>query len=240
MSAVLEGRSPASSGPVVWSLSTIGAKAVVAITGLLLIFFLIAHLAGNLLLFKGPEALNAYAQFLKDQGSLLWVARIGLLGIFAIHLGMALLLAKRKYDARPQGYVYQRTLQASTASLYMLQTGIIILLFVLLHLAHYTLGLVGSVEGQSYHTLKDASGRHDVYRMVIAGFSNPFFAIFYIVCQIALGLHLYHGASSMFQTMGINYVKYNMLIQRFGLVVSIAIAGGNILIVAVVWLGLVR
>jgi succinate dehydrogenase / fumarate reductase cytochrome b subunit len=240
MSAVELNRKPSSAGTVIFSLSTIGAKACVAITGILLILFLIAHLAGNLLIFKGPEALNAYAQFLKDQGSLLWAARIGLLAIFAIHLGLALLLAKRKHDARPQPYVYQRTLQASVASRYMLQTGIVILLFVLFHLAHYTLGLIGTVDGQSYHTLRDSTGRHDVYRMVIAGFTNPFFAVFYLVCQLALGMHLYHGTSSLLQTLGVNHVGYNHIIQRLGLIFGVAIAGGNIVIVLAVWLGLVQ
>nr|HMP17694.1 hypothetical protein [Gemmatales bacterium] len=170
MSAISTKPESAVVSPVAFSLSTISAKAVLAVTGVLLIGFLLAHLAGNLLIFKGQDSLNAYAQFLKSQGPVLWVARLGLLAVFVLHLGMALQLAKRKREARPQKYVFEKTIQASVASRYMLHTGIIILLFLLLHLAHYTLGLVGTANGSNYLELLDKEGRHDVYRMVIAGF----------------------------------------------------------------------
>ena len=229
-------------GPVIKSLklSTIGAKSIVAITGLLLIGFLLGHMAGNLLIFQGPDAINKYAAWLKSLGPLLWVARIGLLVLFVTHLTLTLLLVKRSREARPQKYIFERTQVASLASRYMIWSGVVILVFLLYHLAHYTLGITHTANGTAYLELKDNQGRHDVYRMVVAGFSNIWIAGFYIVCQIILAKHLLHGASSMFQTWGFNHFRYNSLIQRVGLIIALIIGIGNCSIPLAIQLGLIK
>ncbi|MFO0925429.1 MAG: succinate dehydrogenase cytochrome b subunit [Gemmataceae bacterium] len=129
--------------------SSLGKKYVVAITGLLLMLFVLGHMAGNLLLFAGPEAINAYAEKLKSTGALLWVIRAALLTIFVVHIGITIRLTMENRIARPTKYVYERTMEASWASRHMFLTGLVILAFVVYHLAHFTLGVVKPADVQS-------------------------------------------------------------------------------------------
>ena len=122
--------------------SSLGKKYVMAVTGVLLIGFVLGHMAGNLLLYFGQDAINTYAAALKARPALLWAARIGLLVVFLTHLYVALRLTLENSAARPQGYAYERTLQASFASRHMMLTGLVLLAFIVYHLAHFTLGLV--------------------------------------------------------------------------------------------------
>ena len=194
--------------------SSIGAKLTVGLTGALLVLFTVGHLVGNLKVFQGPDAINAYAYFLKhDIGLLLWAARGGLLVVFVLHLVLALRLQFRAKAARPVAYAHPRSVQAGVSSRTMLYTGILVLLYVLLHVAHFTLGWVkpahvldpatGQTIAVNYLDLHDAKGRHDVYGMVVAGFTNPVIAVIYVVAQLVLFLHLRHGIPSTFQTLGI-------------------------------------
>jgi succinate dehydrogenase / fumarate reductase cytochrome b subunit len=128
--------------------SSLGKKYVMAVTGLLLIGFVLAHMAGNLLIFFGPDAINSYAAALKAKPYLLWPARVGLLVVFLIHLYVAFRLTYENYAARPQGYVHERTLQASFASRHMMLTGMVLLAFIVYHLAHFTFGVVTRADGQ--------------------------------------------------------------------------------------------
>lgn len=220
--------------------STIGSKFLVAITGVLLIGFLIAHLAGNLLIYRGADAINQYARALKDLGPLLWVMRIGLLTIFVIHIGLALRLKRRNAAARPEKYRFENTVQATLASRTMVLTGLLILAFVIYHIAHYTLGLIQTRDGVNFLNLKDSLGRHDVYSMVIAGFSNVWVTASYIVAQIVLGFHLSHGTSSMFQTLGWNSPRFGSLIEKSAIIFTIALVAGNISIPLAVFTGIVK
>lgn len=230
--------------------TTVGSKLVVALTGTLLTGFVIAHLVGNLKLFGGPDSINSYALFLKSLGPLLWLARLGLLAIFILHLYLALKLAFRAKAARPVKYQYERTIQASLASRTMPYTGVVILLFVMFHLAHFTFGWTNTttaydlktgavVENANYLSLVDSQGRHDVYSMVVTGFRNPLLAILYIVAQLGLLVHLSHGIGSVFQTFGLNSPR----LQKFWRMVSWGLAAfialGNIAIVLAVLTGLV-
>ncbi|HQR44296.1 MAG TPA: hypothetical protein PLX97_16485, partial [Gemmatales bacterium] len=137
----------------------------------------------------------------------------------------------------PQKYVFERTQVASAASRFMIWSGIVILAFVIYHLAHYTFGVTHQLEGSHYYDLKDSQGRHDVYRMVVGGFRNIWIAGFYILCQIVLATHLYHGASSMLQTWGFYHHKYNAVIHKVGLFVALAIGAGNCSIPLAIQLG---
>lgn len=192
--------------------SSVGSKAVVGITGLLLTGFVLAHLSGNLLVFAGPEALNTYSAGLKKLGGLLWVARIGLLITLVIHLKLALTLNIKNSQARPQAYACRNYSTATFASRYMVHTGIMIFAFVCYHLAHYTFRIAS--------TDVNAVPAEDVYGMIIAGFSNPVVSGFYILAMAALALHLRHGVSSAFQSLGLHHHNINMITDKLGPIVA--------------------
>jgi succinate dehydrogenase / fumarate reductase cytochrome b subunit len=226
--------------------TTVGSKYIVALTGLALTGFVIMHMAGNLLLFRGREALNAYAQFLKDRGALLWAARLGLLTVFILHIWLAVRLTLRNRAARPTRYAYDATVQASWASRTMIWSGMVILAFVIFHLLHYTFGLVAATapNGTNFLALSDkpgdpARGHHDVYAMTVYGFRKAPVAIAYIVAQLFLGLHLSHGVSSTFQSMGWNAPRWWRLIRGIGLAIALAVVVGNIAMPLAVMTGLV-
>ena len=250
---------PSGKGLLDWLLpvfaSTVGGKFLVALTGLALTGFVIVHMAGNLQIFLGAEAINEYAKKLKDLGPLLWIARIGLLVVFVIHIWLALRLKIRSREARPIGYAHEQTVQASFASRSMVLSGLLILAFTLFHIAHYTLGAVQPVPAEvvkdgtpaqvetkevSMLELRDAKGRHDVYRMMILGFTNPLIAILYIVAQLVLMLHLSHGVASLFQTLGLNSPRTQATFRYLGWAVTLLVGGGNIAMVVAVWAGMVK
>jgi succinate dehydrogenase / fumarate reductase cytochrome b subunit len=202
--------------------SSLGAKYVMAVTGAGLFVFLVGHITGNLLLYFGQDAMNQYAVGLRALPfGLLWVARIGLLAIFILHVWTAYGLAAENKAARPRAYAFEDTLKASYASRTMARTGTIVLLFVLYHLAHYTFR-IANYAGPYI----DSQGRDDVYTMVVAGFNQPFISITYVAAMLVLGYHLSHGLSSMFQSVGLNHGKYNLFFRKFmplvGWVVTLA------------------
>ena len=222
--------------------STVGGKFLVALTGLALTGFVIAHMAGNLQIFLGPDAINEYAKKLKDLGPLLWFMRIGLLTVFVIHITLVVRLNLRSTAARPIGYAHPQTVQATFASRTMVYSGLLILAFTIFHLAHYTFGALPFTDtdgvSKSVFDLKDRLGRHDVYRMMILGFSNPIYAGLYIVAQLFLMLHLSHAVASIFQTLGLNTPRTQSMWKCFGWGITLLVGGGNIAIVLAVWLGM--
>lgn len=193
----------------------VGAKGIVAITGLMLTGFVIAHLSGNLLMFAGPEAMNKYAAGLKALGGLLWVARGGLLAAFIIHIGLAIKLNLQNRAARPQKYAHEATMVATFASRYMVHTGLLLFAFIAFHLAHYTF----RVACEEVNVIP----AEDVYAMMIAGFSQPLVSIFYIIAMAVLALHLRHGVSSAFQSLGIYHPNINSITHKLGPVVAIIV-----------------
>lgn len=212
--------------------SSLGGKYLVAITGLMLTGFVIGHLSGNLLVFAGPEALNAYAAQLKALGPLLWVARIGLLAAFVLHLAMAARLTIQNRLARPQRYVFDNTMKATFASRYMIHTGMLTFTFLLFHLAHYTFRLVHAP------TLKVEA--HDVYGMLVAGFSDPLISGFYVLSIAALAMHLRHGVSSAFQTFGVRHPNISPLVNKAGITVAVIVFFGFSSIPVAVLTGIVK
>jgi succinate dehydrogenase / fumarate reductase, cytochrome b subunit len=224
--------------------STVGSKFLVALTGLALTLFVYVHMAGNLLVFRGPEALNDYAEFLKAHAGLLWSARIGLLAVFVLHIALALRLKRRNLAARPTRYVHEATMQASWASRNMVLTGLVILAFVIFHLLHYTVGIVQQIQGPGAQpvgllSLHDVHGRPDVYAMVIHGFRAPWIVITYVIAQILLGIHLSHGIASMFQSMGWTRPTTWPLIRRLGVTLAALVMIGNIAMPLAVYFGFV-
>lgn len=238
---------PSGKGAVAWYFaifqSSVGSKFLVALTGLGLTGFVIAHMLGNLQIFMGQTKINLYAKFLKDLGPMLWVARFGLLALLVLHMLLSIRLKTRAAQARPIPYVHEETIQASLASRVMLQTGLVIFVFLLFHLAHYTFGWLGTakVNGETvgYLDLKDGSGLHDVYSMTILGFKNPVIAVLYIVAQLILMMHLSHGVGSVFQTLGANSPRWQPAIRLLSWAVALIVSLGNIAIVVGVWAGAV-
>lgn len=216
--------------------SSIGGKVTMAVTGLMLFGFVVSHLLGNLQLLQGPDKINGYAKWLHDLGPMLWVMRIGLLAIFVLHVLTALRLSRANKNARPVAYAKPSTVQATMASRSMLLSGLSLLVFIIYHLLHFTLGVVSA----EHHDLKLAgAGGHDVYAMVTKAFSVPAIAIAYAAFQVVLFLHLSHGIQSMAQTIGLHHARYSPMIKTVSFLVALVIAGGNMLLALSVMLGLV-
>lgn len=216
--------------------STLGRKYIMALTGLGLIGFVIMHMIGNLLIYLGPEKLNAYAESLEDLGALLWVVRFGLLGLVAAHITVAIQLKMLNEQARPIAYVAKNTIKATFASRTMMVSGIILLLFIIYHLLHFTLNVTNPEFGE----FLDAKNHHDVYRMVVTGFQNIYSSVFYIIAMVCLGLHLSHGASSWVQSLGLNTPKYARYTQKFGPILATVVVLGNSSIPLSVLLGIIK
>lgn len=196
--------------------TTLGKKVVMAISGVILIGFVVGHMAGNLQIFLGQEKLDAYAEFLHSMPALLWAARIVLLVSVFAHFISAFSLWKINKAARPRGYARSVSQATTYAARTMRWGGVIVLLFIVYHLLHFTVGAVGQVE----------FGK--VYQNVVTGFSDPLVAGFYILAQLCLGLHLYHGTWSLMQTLGLNHDKYNATRRKLAAGVSLLVTAGNI------------
>ncbi len=189
--------------------STLGKKYIMGLTGLGMVFFVTGHMIGNLQLFLGPEALNKYAAFLQGLGELLWVVRLGLLGMIAAHIWAALKLSVENKAARPVEYGHGKApVGASLASRTMLAGGGIVALFIVFHILHYTacvkaVNFTGIDFAHLEYTMKDGKGVHDVFAMVVYGFKVWYVSLFYIIAVGFLSLHLSHGISAMCQTLGL-------------------------------------
>lgn len=194
-----------------------------AITGLLLILFVIGHMLGNLQIFLGQETINAYGAMIKSKPALLWGARSGLLLVIAIHIWSAITLTKRNNGARPVGYRVNRAVAASYASRTMIWSGLILLAFIIYHILHFTVGALDP----TLLKLKDDSGRHDIYQMIISGFSQPLVSGFYILSMALLCMHLSHGTSSLFQSLGFRSGRQKVWADWLALVLAWGIFVGN-------------
>jgi succinate dehydrogenase / fumarate reductase cytochrome b subunit len=172
--------------------STVGKKIVMAVTGLIMIGFVIGHLAGNLLVFAGRDRINAYSAFLRSTGEVLWVVRIILLVSVAVHITAAWQLTVIDRAARPVGYEKHQYEAATFASRTIRWGGVLVLVFIVYHLLHMTFG-----------TVHPSFTPHDVYHNLISGLKIWYVAIFYIVAMMGLGLHLYHGTWSSLKTLGL-------------------------------------
>lgn len=205
--------------------SSIGKKLLVAITGLMLVGFLIAHMAGNLLIFQGREDLNDYAEFLHHllHGWGIWIARLGLLGAFALHIAATVSLVRQNRSARDTRYAHDATVQAPASSRIMIWSGVTVIAFVVFHIFHFTVRIDPELAA-----MKDPSNpeRHDVYGMVVAGFQKPAVVLFYMVAVSLLCSHLSHGIASVFQTLGLRTVKTRAAIKYTGLGLSLLLWAG--------------
>lgn len=202
--------------------SSIGAKQIMALTGLGLLLFAIVHMVGHFGMFAGRDAYNTYAHTLQSLGALKWAARGGLLAILVIHVATAIALARANAAARPQKYAVFRTRKTSFFARTMTMTGLVILAFIIYHLAHFTFGWV---QPEHFHTV-DNQGRYDAYSMFVMGFQNLGILISYLVAVTLLSFHLAHGASSWLQSLGWRHPKYDPFFLKLGPVLGLALAVG--------------
>lgn len=200
--------------------SSIGKKLIVAVTGIVLVGFLLSHMTGNLLVYQGREHLNDYAFFLHDflHGWGVWLARLGLLTAFVLHIVATVSLTRQNRVARDSRYACDTTVQASRSSRIMIWSGLTVIAFVIFHIFHFTVRLDPVLA-----EMKDPAdaSRHDVYGMLIAGFKNPLIVLFYLVSISLLCSHLSHGIASIFQTLGLRSDKTRLPIQMIGLALSV-------------------
>jgi succinate dehydrogenase / fumarate reductase cytochrome b subunit len=217
--------------------SSVGKKYVVAITGLGLYGFVIIHLLGNLQVFMGPTQINEYAHTLKANPAILWGARLGLLTIVVLHITATLQLVLANRRARGVAYDVGKPVASSLAQRTMAVSGLILLAFIVFHLAHFTAGLINA----EYLTFIDPIlGYHDVRRMMIAGFSNPLVAVFYILSMGLLFLHLSHGVSSTVQSLGIRSKQTFSAFDKLAKGTALLLFVGNCAIVLAILAGLIR
>ncbi|MFM1892789.1 MAG: Succinate dehydrogenase/fumarate reductase, cytochrome b558 subunit [Pseudomonadota bacterium] len=201
--------------------SSIGSKLLVAASGVLLLTFLLGHAAGNLLILKGPGALNAYADWLQGH-PLLWGFRLGMLALFTLHVLTAVRLARENRAARPVRYRRIARLGARLPGRLMVLSGALVLAFVVFHLLHLTLGAVGP----EVDAMVDGAGRVDVYARVVASFREPWLVGLYVGAMLLLGLHLVHAIEGLFQTFGFNHESYQGLIRFLAPALSLLIVAG--------------
>lgn len=218
--------------------SAIGKKAVMAVTGVFLFGWIFMHMLGNLKIFLGAEHLNVYAQWLRTMGSpampnsaLLWIVRVLLAAAVWFHIQAATQLTLMNRAARPRDYRVRRNESATYAARTMRWGGVIILLFIVYHLLHLTFG--APVAPVPY--IED-----DVYHNVVAGFQVWWIAAIYVVANLALGLHLYHGLWSMFNSLGLNHPGFNGWRRLFATAFAVVITAGNISMPVAVLAGVLR
>ncbi len=222
--------------PIKFFQSAIGKKTIMAVSGLLLFGFVLGHMIGNLKLYLGAESINHYGEFLREFGypllpheGFLWGARIGLLTLVVLHIWSAWAVTRMSRAARPTKYKQRGNVAATYASRTMRWGGVILLLFIVYHLLHLT---VGNVHPDFVHG--------DIYHNMIAGLSVPWVAAFYIVANIFLGMHLFHGLWSMFQTLGWAAPTANDWRRKFAAAFAAVITLGNLSFPITILTGLIQ
>ena len=222
ISAVTTTQTLASHRVVAFWHTMVGKKVVMAVTGVVLILFVIAHMLGNLKIYSGPDEINAHSRFLREvgipelaYGQLLWVVRIILLACVGLHITAAVQLSRMSWAARPLAYSAKRNVETTFAARMMRWGGALLVAFVVFHLLHLTAGAVGFRMGQ----FKDLA----VYQNVVAAFAVWPIALFYVVAMGALCLHLYHGIWSMLQTLGWNTARSQTALKILSRAIAIVV-----------------
>lgn len=232
--------------------SSVGRKILMALTGLILVGFVVGHLVGNLQIFAHPDKINGYAQFLHQTGPLLWIARFGLLAAVIIHIWAATMLTLENKRARgPEAYAVKTWLRASLASRYIRWTGYIVLAFIVYHLAHFTFGVTDPADFKDRHayvlqqdytvmgfsTVPAGTTVPNVYLMVYRGFESAPVAVFYIIAVGLLSFHLLHGLDSLFQSLGLRSAAWSGWLRRLVALLCLAYFLGNLAIPAAILSG---
>ncbi len=214
---------------------SIGRKAVMAVTGLLMVLFVVGHLLGNLTIFAGPNGINSYAEHLHALPPVVWGTRIvmGLAVIF--HIILSIQITLENWAAKPDKYAVKKSLRATFASKNMIWTGVLLGAFIVYHLLHFTFRVTPNLVLGT-----DALGRFDVYTMVVLSLAGALIGIIYIAAMAALFLHLSHGVQSLFQTLGLSTAKLLPKYGTFGTVLSGLFFAGFAAIPAVILVGILK
>jgi succinate dehydrogenase / fumarate reductase cytochrome b subunit len=212
--------------------SSIGKKFLMSLSGLALVGFVFTHLLGNLLLYKNdPTLFNSYAQKLESFGVLLYVAELGLIVLFVMHVSTAVRLKLGYKSARPEGYSVSKSKggesRKNTASMSMIVSGLVLLFFLVLHVNHFKFG--PSI-AQGYSTVINGANARDLYRLVFETFKNPIYVLSYVSVMLFLGLHIRHGFWSAFQSSGLMTSKLATPLYRLSLVLGVLFAAGFLFI----------
>jgi succinate dehydrogenase / fumarate reductase cytochrome b subunit len=215
--------------------SNIGLKVLMAVTGVVMFGYLIGHVTGNMLIFKGPAAINAYSQFLHESKGLLWGTRVLLLAAVVVHLWATIRFVGLRNEARPVAYDVKVPHGSTWAARTMFWSGPVIALFIVYHILHLTTGTVHP----SFHANPETH-HVDVYQNLVEGFQRPLASGLYIVAMLAIGLHLSHGLWSMLQTVGVNRPNWEPTLKKLAVFAAVVICGGFIAVPVAVLLGLVK
>jgi succinate dehydrogenase cytochrome b subunit len=213
--------------------SSIGAKHVMAISGLLLFLFAIVHMLGHLQMFGGREMYNAYAHFLQELWEVKWPVRAGLLALLVIHVAIGLWLVAGNRAARPVPYAVYRPVISTRGGRTMALSGLVVLAFLIFHILHFTLG---EVQPAYFHTF-DTKDRWDAYAMFVHGFHSPAIYVAYLVGIGLLAIHLGHGAVSWLQSLGLRHPKYP--VDRLGTLLAAGLFVGYMVPPTAVLVGLI-
>jgi succinate dehydrogenase / fumarate reductase cytochrome b subunit len=211
--------------------SMVGKKVVMGVTGLIGIGFVILHSIGNLLVFRGPVAINSYSHFLKSTGELLWTLRIVLIVAVILHVIAAIQLTRQSRTARPVGYTKREPQVATIASRTMRWGGVLLLVFIVLHILHFTTGTIRP---------SGVFSKQDVYVNVVTSFRIWWVSLFYVIAMVALGLHIFHGAWSSVRSIGVSPASPQPLHRRISLVLAILVWAAFTAIPVAVFVGIVR
>jgi succinate dehydrogenase / fumarate reductase cytochrome b subunit len=210
--------------------SSLGKKYIMAVTGFFLFLFVIGHLVGNLQIFLGREAINRYGHFLQSNPELIWPARLALLLMVGLHIWSATKISLENKAARPVGYEVYQPVGSSYASRTMLVGGSIVFVFIIYHLLHFTAQVQYlNLTGRDFTVFMEKlpgqvpAERHDIFKMMVVGFSHPLVSGFYVLGLALLCLHLSHGASSMFQSLGWKNEAYRPFLDNAARVVAVLI-----------------
>jgi succinate dehydrogenase / fumarate reductase cytochrome b subunit len=218
MSAVVTkaspGTAPRSRLLRIWG-SSVGLKLIMAVTGVALSGFVLAHMAGNLQVFQGAESLDAYGRLLHKEPAILWSARAALIAATGLHIGAYLILTRRNRDARARAGRAPARRESTMASRSMRLTGPLLLAFIVFHILHLTTGSVHP----DYH-------EGSVYRNLVGGLRVVPVAVLYVLAMAMLGLHLWHGVWSMCQTLGLDQARYRSPARRFATVFTVVVCAG--------------
>ena len=234
--------------------SSIGRKMLMAVTGVILIGFVVGHLIGNLQIFQDPDHINGYAAFLHQLGPLLWIARIVLIASVLIHIWAATVLTLENKKARGSEYGFKHTIRATLASRMMRWTGVVVLAFLFYHLAHFTWGVVqtdtfketppldhytmkSDYRVAGFTVVKAGADVLNVHSMVILGFQKKIVALFYIVAVGLLSFHLLHGFESLFQSLGLRTEKWGGALHKITIAFCLLYFLGNLAIPGAVLAG---
>jgi succinate dehydrogenase / fumarate reductase cytochrome b subunit len=198
-------------------------KILIGVTGLALVLYLIVHIAGNLMVFGGPSLFNKYAYTL-ESNPLIPVIEIGLLLIIVVHVYKTVTMFLSNRRARPARYAMKKgadyTSRKSVASSTMIFTGLWLLVFLIIHVKAFRYGTEYAW----------AEGGRDLYRLEIENFASPLIVVFYVLSMLVVGSHLWHGASSAFQSLGLDNPRWTPRIRATGKILAVVIAGGFITI----------